>query len=76
MESIIKLHKNIKIYTIKKIRTLSNVNITTSSKEYYINKERINKINSLWIQIKFIPETIDVKFLIKMLYVYKSIYNM
>ena len=76
MESIIKLHKNIKIYTIKKIRTLSNVNITTSSKEYYINKERINKINSLWIQIKFIPETIDVKFLIKMLYIYKSIYNM
>lgn len=76
MESIIKLHKNIKIYTIKKIRTLSNVNITTSSKEYYINKERINKINSLWIQIKFIPETIDVKFLIKMLYIYKSIHNM
>lgn len=76
MESIIKLHKNIKIYTIKKIRTLSNVNITTSSKEYYTNKERINKINSLWIQIKFIPETIDVKFLIKMLYIYKSIYNM
>lgn len=76
MESIIKLHKSIKIYTIKKIRTLSNVNISTSSKEHYINKERINKINSLWIQIKFIPETIDVKFLIKMLYIYKSIYNM
>lgn len=76
MESIIKLHKSIKIYTIKKIRTLSNVNISTSNKEHYINKERINKINSLWTQIKFIPETIDVKFLIKMLYIYKSIYNM
>lgn len=65
MLKIIMLHNNIKIFVKNKIRDLSNNSITTSTKDYYINKERIAKIESLWIQIRIIPETIDLKYLIK-----------
>ena len=74
MLKIIMLHNNIKIFVKNKIRDLSN-NITTSTKDYYINKERIAKIESLWIQIRIIPETIDLKYLIKLVYTYKQIYH-
>lgn len=62
-----KLHYMIKIYVKIKIKKLEDVSISNSSKEYYTNQKRIELINSIWTQIRIIPDTIDMKHVKKLL---------
>ncbi len=70
-----KLHYMIKIYVKIKIKKLEDVSISNSSKEYYTNQKRIELINSIWTQIRIIPDTIDMKHVKKLLDAYSLIYN-
>lgn len=70
-----KLHYMIKIYVKIKIKKLEDVSISNSSKEYYTNQKRIELINSIWTQIRIIPDTIDMKHVKKLLDGYSLIYN-
>lgn len=73
MSNIYKLHRSIKIYVQRKIKLLKDISITNSSKEYYTNKQRITNIESIWIQVRIVPDIIDTNYIKKLLYTYRLI---
>lgn len=73
MSNIYKLHSSIELYVRRKIKLLKGISITDSSKEYYTNKQRIENIESIWIQVRIIPDIIDTNYIKKLLYTYRLI---
>ncbi len=74
-ELVLRLYTLIKSYSLRKIKSLSSVNMIDSSKEYHANLYRIRRIKSLWITIRIIPDTLTKEYVRNLFRVYKLIHQ-
>lgn len=74
-ELVLRLYTLIKSYSLRKIKSLSSVNMIDSSKEYHANLDRIRRIKSLWITIRIIPDTLTKEYVRNLFRVYKLIHQ-
>ena len=74
-ELVLRLYTLIKSYSLRKIKSLSSVNMIDSSKEYHVNLDRIRRIKSLWITIRIIPDTLTKEYVRNLFRVYKLIHQ-
>lgn len=74
-ELVLRLYTLIKSYSLRKIKSLSSVNMIDSSKEYHANLDRIRRIKSLWITIRIIPDTLTEEYVRNLFRVYKLIHQ-
>lgn len=74
-ELVLRLYTLIKSYSLRKIKSLSSVNMIDSSKEYHANLDRIRHIKSLWITIRIIPDTLTKEYVRNLFRVYKLIHQ-
>ena len=74
-ELVLRLYTLIKSYSLRKIKSLSSVDMIDSSKEYHANLDRIRRIKSLWITIRIIPDTLTKEYVRNLFRVYKLIHQ-